>query len=424
MSDLIGKTVRKKLRFVLLALAALVATTVIALILIVKLVLAPAQGEWAARWRIGPVSFDIGVPTALRLATSPWLAPRLSGFGTDTRFGHVRLGWEEKTASLTLACAPCSATVAALGRQPLQVAHLQMTARRDGSRLFGLVEARSGEAPLNGRWNGQLSQSALQIEVDTDDAPVARWYAVLAPDLQELRQARIGGMLALHGRLLLPEGDLVVQPRLSQFTVEGLGTEAIAGTRSSSCGPSARLTNDSWLARAVIAAEDQRFYTHPGYDLIELGAAVSSNQKAGGVERGASTLTQQLAKMLFTGSERNGERKLRELLYAVEMEQTLGKARILQIYLDNAPWGGNVCGAEAAARRYFGRSARALEPAQAVWLAAMLHKPSAELDEWRRSGSIDAARVRHVAENIRGISRMQRDTLLKTVALARFAPPP
>jgi penicillin-binding protein 1A len=107
----------------------------------------------------------------------------------------------------------------------------------------------------------------------------------------------------------------------------------------------------------------------------------------------------------------------------VEMEQTLGKARILQLYLDNAPWGGTVCGAEAAARRYFKRSARTLEPAQAVWLAAMLHKPSAELAQWQATGSIDAARFKRVAAGIRGISRNQREALLRSVGSARFAPP-
>lgn len=403
----------------LFALLALVVTAVVALVLIVKLLLAPATGEWTVPWRAGPVTLDVGVPTAMRLLTSSWLAPRLHGLNIDTRFGPVRLGWEESSSSLTLDCAPCSASVPALGPQPLRVAQLTVTVRRDGNRLFGRFDA----PPLHGRWDGRLSQTSLQIDVDTDDAPITRWYAVLAPDLQELRQARIGGSLAMHGRIVLPDGDLVMQPRVSQFRVEGLGTEAVAGARSNSCGPSARLANDSWLARAVLAAEDQRFFTHPGYDLIELGAAASGNHKAGAVERGASTLTQQLAKLLFTGSERSSERKLRELLYAVEMEETLGKARILQLYLDNAPWGGTVCGAEAASKRYFGRSARALEPAQAVWLAAMLHKPSAELAEWRRSGDIDAARTKRVAEGVRGITRNQRDALLKSVAAARFAPP-
>ena len=105
------------------------------------------------------------------------------------------------------------------------------------------------------------------------------------------------------------------------------------------------------------------------------------------------------------------------------MEQTLGKARILQLYLDNAPWGGNLCGAEAAARRYFKRSARTLEPAQAVWLAAMLHKPQAVLEQWRRDGHIDAERIKWVAEGIRGISRNQREALLKGVAAAKFTAP-
>ncbi|RZL82804.1 MAG: glycosyl transferase, partial [Variovorax sp.] len=194
------------------------------------------------------------------------------------------------------------------------------------------------------------------------------------------------------------------------------------GARSG-CGAPAKLSADSWLARAVIAAEDQRFFQHPGYDLAELGAALSANRRAGQVERGGSTLTQQLAKLLVTGSERSGERKLRELLYAVEMEQTLGKARILQLYLDNAPWGGETCGAEAAARLYFKRSAARLEPAQAVWLAAILHNPGAEIAQWQRSGNIDAARAKWVAEGIRPILRGQRESLLRAVANARFAAP-
>ena len=103
--------------------------------------------------------------------------------------------------------------------------------------------------------------------------------------------------------------------------------------------------------------------------------------------------------------------------------ETLGKPRILQLYLDNAPWGSGVCGAEAAAKRYFKRSAARLEPAQAVWLAAMLHNPDAEIAQWQRTGNIDAARAKLVAEGVRGITRGQRESLLKGVANARFVPP-
>ena len=417
--------VKKTLRFLLLGLLALVVTAAVAIALIVKLVLAPSTGEWATPLRAGPLPVDIGIPTAIRLTTSPWVAPRLEGLSFDTRFGTVRLGWDEPGQSLELHCAPCSATVAALGDQPIRMARLMATVRRDGNVLAGRIDASpdgSGSAPLAGRWNGRLSQKALQLDVEMDPAPIAGWYVALAPALPELRQARIGGTLALRGQATLPGGAMTLQPRIAQFSVEGLGTEAMLNARSS-CGAPARLANDSWLARAVIAAEDQRFFQHPGYDLAELGAAAAANQKAGTVERGGSTLTQQLARLLVTGSERSGERKLRELLYAVEMEQTLGKARILQLYLDNAPWGDGVCGAEAAARRYFRRGARALEPAQAVWLAAMLHNPGVELAQWQRSGVVDPARAKWVAEGIRGISRKQRDALLVAVAAARFAPP-
>jgi membrane peptidoglycan carboxypeptidase len=129
-----------------------------------------------------------------------------------------------------------------------------------------------------------------------------------------------------------------------------------------------------------------------------------------------------LAKRLVTGDARSATRKLRELLYAVEMEQTLGKARILQLYLDNAPWGAGLCGAEAAARGYFGRSARQLEPAQAVWLAAMLHRPDAEARAWRSSGSIALERAEWVAGQLRGGTR-ERERRAAIAALRALAQP-
>ncbi|VTU12775.1 Penicillin-binding protein 1A [Variovorax sp. SRS16] len=424
----------KALRYLLYALLAVILTAAVAAFLIVKLALAPGQDEWPTRIKTGPLTLDVGVPTAIRLATSSWFAPWIAGRTLDTGFGPMRFGWDEPTNTLEMDCAPCSATVPALGPAPIRVDNLRITARRDAGSLSGTLEATPGALPagaasgttdkvLHARWNGRLSQKNLQLSIDAADAPITQWYAVLAPELPELQRARIGGTLALHAQVALPAGTFAMQPRISQFTVEGLGTEAMLGARSS-CGAPSRLASDSWLARAVIAAEDQRFFTHPGYDLTELTASMESNQKGEQAERGGSTLTQQLAKLLVTGSERSAARKLRELLYAVEMEQTLGKARILQLYLDNAPWGPDLCGAEPAARRYFKRSARNLEPAQAVWLAAMLRNPGAALEKWQQSGQIDAARAKWVAEGVRGITHGQREALLRGVANAHFAPPP
>lgn len=416
---------KKTLRFVLFGLLALVLTALVAIFLIVKIALAPAAGEWSTPVKAGPLNFEIGVPTAMRLATSPWFAPRLDGHSLDTRFGTVRFSWKEAAGLQELRCEPCSVEVPALGTQPIKVERLVATVRRDGNTLTGTFEATPGTTEtemLQGTWEGRLAPKNLHLSAKVQDAPIARWYAVLVPALPELRRARIGGTLAVSAQLVLPEATFAVQPVISQFTVEGLGTEAMLGARTS-CGPSAKLANDSWLARAVIAAEDQRFFTHAGYDITEILASIDNNQKEGQTKRGGSTLTQQLAKLLVTGSDRTAERKLREMLYAVEMEQTLGKARILQLYLDNAPWGGTLCGAEAAARRYFKRSARTLEPAQAVWLAAMLHKPQAVLEQWRRDGQIDPDRTKWVADSVRGISRNQREALLKSVAAAKYVAP-
>ena len=416
---------KKTLRFVLFGLLALVLTALVAIFLIVKIALAPAAGEWSTPVKAGPLNFEIGVPTAMRLATSPWFAPRLDGHSLDTRFGTVRFSWKEAAGLQELRCEPCSVEVPALGTQPIKVERLVATVRRDGNTLTGTFEATPGTTEtemLQGTWEGRLAPKDLHLSAKVQDAPIARWYAVLVPALPELQRARIGGTLAVSAQLVLPEATFAVQPVISQFTVEGLGTEAMLGARTS-CGPSAKLANDSWLARAVIAAEDQRFFTHAGYDITEILASIDNNQKEGQTKRGGSTLTQQLAKLLVTGSDRTAERKLREMLYAVEMEQTLGKARILQLYLDNAPWGGTLCGAEAAARRYFKRSARTLEPAQAVWLAAMLHKPQAVLEQWRRDGQIDPDRTKWVADSVRGISRNQREALLKSVAAAKYVAP-
>lgn len=129
------------------------------------------------------------------------------------------------------------------------------------------------------------------------------------------------------------------------LSVQDLGAEAWAQTQSQcnqSLPVSAKkgvLRAGSLLARAVLAAEEQRFFEHRGYDLVEMNKALRSNQSEDATFRGASTLSQQVAKLLVTGRERS---LVRELLYAVEMEQTLGKARILRLYLDYAPRGTNV----------------------------------------------------------------------------------
>jgi membrane peptidoglycan carboxypeptidase len=157
-----------------------------------------------------------------------------------------------------------------------------------------------------------------------------------------------------------------------------------------------------------VAAEDARFYEHPGYRIDDLLAAWQHNLRDGAPLRGGSTLTQQLAKLTITGDDRSASRKLRELLYAVEMERTLGKARILQLYLALAPWGDGVCGAERAAQVYLGKSASKVGPVSAAWLVSLLRNPEAQLARYARSREIDRERVRQIVAGMRPMNSTQR----------------
>lgn len=130
-----------------------------------------------------------------------------------------------------------------------------------------------------------------------------------------------------------------------------------------------------YLVRAVLIAEDDRFYRHRGVDWGQLRRAARYNIQRGRMVRGASTISQQVARNLFLSPTRRPARKLKEILYARHLERTLGKDRILEIYLNIVEWGEGVFGAEAASRAYFGRSASDLTPEQAVELAAALPSP-------------------------------------------------
>jgi monofunctional biosynthetic peptidoglycan transglycosylase len=129
------------------------------------------------------------------------------------------------------------------------------------------------------------------------------------------------------------------------------------------------------LKRAVLVAEDAAFWSHDGLDYDELRKAIEIDWQEGRMVRGASTITQQLAKNLYLSPSKNPLRKLRELIIARRLEAELEKARILEIYLNVIEWGDGVYGAEAAARTYFGVSASALGPTESALLAGAIINP-------------------------------------------------
>jgi monofunctional biosynthetic peptidoglycan transglycosylase len=129
------------------------------------------------------------------------------------------------------------------------------------------------------------------------------------------------------------------------------------------------------LRRAVLVSEDTAFYEHEGVDLAQVKKSFEENVEKGRIARGGSTITQQLAKNLYLSPSRNPYRKVRELLIARSLEKHLTKERILEIYLNVVELGERTYGAEAAARRYFGKAAGSLTPEEAALLAGCLPNP-------------------------------------------------
>jgi penicillin-binding protein 1A len=127
--------------------------------------------------------------------------------------------------------------------------------------------------------------------------------------------------------------------------------------------------------RTLLLGEDAGFYTHPGIDFREMPAALLTDWARGGAARGASTITQQLAKNLFLSSEKSFGRKLQELSLTLLLESALGKNRILEIYLNVIEWGPGLFGLRPAARTYFGREPQDLTPAQMAFLVSLIPGP-------------------------------------------------
>ncbi len=129
------------------------------------------------------------------------------------------------------------------------------------------------------------------------------------------------------------------------------------------------------LKKAILISEDAAFFSHKGIDVNELKAALKKDWETWSFSRGGSTITMQLAKNLYLNPSKNPLRKLREMVIAQQLERTLSKQRIFELYLNIVEWGRNVYGAEAAARYYFAKSAADLDPLEAATLAAMLPNP-------------------------------------------------
>src|SRR6516162_5631387 len=184
------------------------------------------------------------------------------------------------------------------------------------------------------------------------------------------------GTIAFGVSTLPPIQSLEVPERPPTVEIVGLDGRPLTmrGEMSGTDVPIKELP--SYLPRAFVAIEDRRFYSHFGVDPIGLLRAVAANVLRRGVSQGGSTITQQLAKNLFLTQERTLWRKMQELVLALWLERKFGKSEILELYLNWVYFGSGAYGVEAAAQRYFGKSARTVKVAEAAMLAGLVKSPS------------------------------------------------
>ena len=383
-----------------------------------------APGEWSQAVPIGPWHAQLSVPAVLRLATHPLGLRALTGRTFRSSQGMLRFQQGADESSLRVVCDPCTPHAAWLGPAPLRLQRTELLLTRVGqNHLHGEIRA----GALHATWQLQIENRGVDLRVHVPDAPIADLYALFGAAIPELARAHIEGRAGAELSLALPSAVWRVVPRIESFSVSGLGTEVLlSATPLPACARTTRRADaaapfGAWLPRAVVAAEDQRFYEHTGVDVIEMRAAWRSDGTTDPRARGASTLSQQLAKLLYTGGERSAVRKLREALYAVEMDRVLGKARVLQLYLALAPWGQETCGAQAAAQQLLHKRASAVTPIEAAWLASLLRNPDAELARLAASGEVDRPRVADIIEAMRPLARERREALREQ--LADWAPP-
>lgn len=131
----------------------------------------------------------------------------------------------------------------------------------------------------------------------------------------------------------------------------------------------------TYLIKAVLIGEDDKFWRHEGFDYEALKKAFEKDIKAKKFKFGSSTITQQLAKNLYLSPSKNPIRKLREAIITWKIERVLSKKRILELYLNIAEWGEGIFGIEAASRHYYGKSASELTAVESARLAAVLPNP-------------------------------------------------
>lgn len=164
---------------------------------------------------------------------------------------------------------------------------------------------------------------------------------------------------------------------------------------------------------AVIVSEDSLFFQHKGFDLDQIRDALEDSIEAGRFVRGASTITQQMVRNVFLEKDRTLWRKLKEILLSIQIEQSLGKRKILEIYLNIAEWGDGIYGIGEASHHYFGKSPASLSAKEGAFLAMLLPSPKRYSLSFRVKRLTDYARstVNAILEKMTLVHYLSREEL-------------
>nr|WP_247654207.1 penicillin-binding protein 1A [Microvirga sp. HBU67558] len=186
----------------------------------------------------------------------------------------------------------------------------------------------------------------------------------------------VGGVVAYYASQLPPIDQLTVPKRPPNIAIMASDGSLLAN-RGETGGRTVTLKElPPYLPKAFVAIEDRRFYDHFGIDPTGIARAVYRNLAHKGGLQGGSTLTQQLAKNLFLTQERTASRKIQEAILALWLERNYSKDQILELYLNRVYFGAGAYGVEAAAQRYYGKSARNVSLSEAAVLAGLVQSPS------------------------------------------------
>lgn len=337
-------------------------------------------------WRVRlPVlgGIQVRVVPLLMLATSApgrWILDRQS---FSVHHGDIQL---HDADGLRVLCRHCWIEAKSVSDQPIILPLVEVGLQMQQQHVQGYLSVGETVPLFRINFEGLASMRSLRLNWELPETPLPALLEPLQAHSPVIAQAVVTGSLSATGTLRWPKQKWSAQPDLQGLAVSGLDVSAATLQPLQYDCP---LLDEQkhpekmqwlsyekmgrWLPVAAIIAEDAEFRHHPGYGLAQMQHLLG--QESADKQVGGSTITQQLAKYMFTNGARTWKRKVEELLYAVQLEAALTKTDILNLYLNTLDWGPGICGAYAAASYYFEVPPEKLNPIQAAWLAGIIRNP-------------------------------------------------